>query len=146
VQAGAFLIKGNVTEVAKKVRRLGYEPQLTTVSQMVDMTRLRIGSFTPADAKAKVQELKSQGAPDAFSIPSGEQVNVYAASFYELDKARSFADQLYAKDIRLDEETVRVKVPLTLLSFGNFPDRATAEKAAVKARAAGLDATVAGRP
>lgn len=141
LQAGAFLLKGNLRAAEATVRRLGYEPRVRTVHRTLPMTRLRLGAFFAEEGEAKLAALKAV-APEAFLIRQGEYVLVYAGSYQNLDRARRAADLLYEQGIRVEEETAAAEVPLSLLSFGAFADRSAAEQAAVRARAAGLEAIV----
>jgi cell division septation protein DedD len=141
LQAGAFLLKANLHEAEAQVRRLGYEPRVKSMRKAVPMTRLRVGAFFAEEGKAKLESLKAV-APNAFLIRQGEYVLVYAGSYQDLDRARRAADHLYQQGVRVDEEPVEAEVSLSLLSFGGFADRKAAEQAAVRARAAGLEAIV----
>lgn len=141
LQAGAFLLKGNLREAEATVRRLGYEPRVKTVRRTLPMTRLRLGAFFAEEGEAKLAALKAV-APEAFLIRQGDYVLVYAGSYQNLDRARRAADLLYEQGIRVEEETAAAEVPLSLLSFGDFADRGAAEQAAARARAAGLEAIV----
>jgi hypothetical protein len=141
LHGGAFVLKGNLQAAEKTVRRLGYEPHLQQVRRATPMTRLRVGYFLPEQAEQRLREIRTL-APDAFTLRGGDGVFVYAGSFCDIDQARRFADRLYAQGVRVEEEPTEVVLPVSLLSFGSFPDRQSAEKAAEKARRAGLEATV----
>jgi cell division septation protein DedD len=141
LHAGAFLLKANLRAAEAQVRRLGYEPRVKSMRKTVPMTRLRVGAFFAEEGKAKLDSLKAV-APNAFLIRQGEYVLVYAGSYQDLDRARRAADHLYQQGIRVEEEPVVAEVSLSLLSFGAFADRNAAEQAAVRARAAGLEAIV----
>lgn len=143
--AGAFVSQKNQREVERKIRRLGYTPQVQTVDSMVPMTRLLLGIYDdPAAAQARRQELSAQ-LPGFFALQEGEKVALYAGSFQNLDQARRLADQLYLRGILVDEETISVPMSLKKISFGSFSSRAEAEKAAKHAAAAGLTAQVVKR-
>jgi cell division septation protein DedD len=141
LQAGAFLLKANLRDAEAQVRRLGYEPRVKSLRKTMPMTRLRVGAFFVEEGKAKLVSLKAV-APNAFLLRQGEYVLVYAGSFQDIDRARRAADHLYKQGIRVEEEAVEAEVSLSLLSFGAFADRNAAEQAAVRARAAGLEAIV----
>jgi hypothetical protein len=136
--------QGNVTTVQQGARKLGFQPTVTTVTRDATMTRLRYGTFRPEEAPARLQELKKV-APAAFTLRQGELVSVYAGSFAVQEKARAFADLLYQQQILVEEEVVQVKVPLQQVSFGSFADRSAADKAAARARAAGMVVTIQAR-
>lgn len=138
LQAGAYIDSDNLRRAKKRVRSLGYEPVLIQAEKKVEMTRLRLGTFPVAEAKGKLKQLSAL-APGAFYLDKGNRWVVYAGSYYDLDRARSFADQLYEQGIRLTEEQVMTTLPLTIVRFGDFSDLASARKAAARARAAGLE-------
>jgi hypothetical protein len=123
------------------VRRLGFTPRRRSVRQEISATRLRVGEYSPAEAEAKLAEIAST-VPGAFALPRGDKVAVYVATYYDIDKARSFADQLFGKGIRLEEEPAQVKVTVQRLRFGGFSDRTSAAHAAARAGEAGLETTV----
>lgn len=135
--AGAFLVKANLIDAERRVRRLGFEPRRTTVKRPVAMTRLRVGVYPPQEAAARYHDLVA-GYPSAFTLKQGDKVALYAASFHDLNQARSFADQLYLDGIHVEEEQTEVPMKMTVLTFGNFPDKAEAEKELKRIRAAGL--------
>lgn len=145
VAAGAFLLRSNLAEAEKKVYESGFVPQVVQRKKPLDMTRLRVGTYPLREGRKKMEEL-SEVAPDAFCLPAEDGVAVYAASFRSIDKARNFADRLYQEGLRVEEESVRIEIPLYLLSFGDFPDREEARRAAGQARAAGLDTMVIKKP
>ena len=143
--AGAYLSPELLQSASKKVRSLGYQPRTLRDAKMVEMTRVRLGAFAPAEAQAKLTELKKI-APDAFTLPEGELVAVYAASHFNQKAHDAFAEKLRQAGVAFEEEKAMRKLPMTELSFGDFNDRAAAEKAAAKARQAGLDIVVLKRP
>jgi cell division septation protein DedD len=145
VAAGAFLLRSNLAEAEKKVRGSGFEPQVVQKKRKLDMTRLRVGTFSLQEGKKKMEEL-TELAPDAFYLPVDGGIAVYAASFQNVDKARNFADRLYSQGLRVEEESARVEIPLYLLSVGGFADLESAREAAGQVRAAGLDAMVIKNP
>ncbi len=146
LQSGVFTDRNDLEAAQKTLRRLGYQVRVLPVKSTLEMTRLSIGSFSPEEAKTRLQKLLKGPAPDAFALPGDGRVKVYAASYYDLDKARAFADQLFQKGIRVEEEAATVEVSLSKLSFGDFADRAAADKAAEKARAEGLEVQVVNKP
>lgn len=141
LRVGAYLYDSSAREAEKTVRGLGFEPVQTQIVRPVTMTRLRIGSFPLEEAKRKIEEL-SEVAPDAFYLNKGGEIVLYAASYFDVDKARVFADQIYAHDVLVEEETATVDGTLTVVSFGLFPSREAAQEAAAKANAAGVETQV----
>lgn len=139
--AGTYLLASSVKSVSKKIRALGYEPVMTPVQRKVTMTRLKLGSYSHAQAAVKKAEIKSV-APGVFGIRKGDKETVYAGSFVVLDKARRFADSLFAKGIRLEEEPVQVVKTLQRVTFGSFADSTAATSAGRQAAAKGVEAKV----
>jgi hypothetical protein len=145
IAAGAFLLRSNLAGAERKVTESGFEPQVVRKMKWMDMTRLRVGIFSPEEGKKKMEELEPLTS-QAFFLPVDGRMAVYAASFQNLDKARSFADRLYKQGLRVEEESAQVEIPLYLLSFGGFDDLESAQKAAQRVRTAGLDAIVVKNP
>ncbi|HKL48464.1 MAG TPA: SPOR domain-containing protein [Desulfuromonadales bacterium] len=141
LQAGAFLLDSNLKSAEAAVEKLGYESRHTRESRKVEMTRLKVGSFDEETARAKLEDFRHM-APDAFIMKKDGTVNLYAGSFYSLDRARAFADGLYAEGIQVEEEKVEVELPLTIVRFGAFEDRSEARRAASRARDKGLDVAI----
>ena len=141
VISGAFLLASSIADTEKALHKLGFQPRRTPIRRDVAMTRLKVGTYTPAEAAAKVASL-AKLAPDSFILIRDGKATVYAGSYLILDQARIFADHLYLKGVRVEEEPATVKETLQEISFGDFADRQAADAAAAKARKAGLEATV----
>lgn len=141
LRSGAYLLRSSLAQVEKRVRKLGYQPVLTPVRREVAMTRLRVGTYQPAEAAAKLASL-AKAAPDSFVLTHDGKSTVYVGSYLILDQARRYADQLYGQGIRVEEEPATVMQTLQLVSFGEFTNRKEAAAAAAKARAANLKAAV----
>lgn len=141
LEGGAFLFSSDLAQAQKAVRRLGFEPRRTTFQRREPMVRLRLGTFSPQQARAKVSALASL-APDAFCLRQGDRVTVFAASYFSHRNARRFEDRLEKQGIRVSEVMVRVPMTLTSLSFGRFESVEKANKAAVLAKKKGLDVYV----
>ena len=145
LQGGPFLVPENLVRAEKTVRSLGFEPRLEKGEKTVKMTRLRVGRYPLEKARAKVRELKAM-APDVFLLPKGDRAAVYAGSFSDTHRARRLAAQLYQQGVRVEEEPVKITLPVTILTFGGYADMATARQAAERARANGLEVLIVRRP
>ncbi len=141
VDAGAILLPSNLKEVERTLGKLGFEPRLSEMKKSEHMTRLRVGAFPPAQARAKLPQI-NRIAPGSFLVAEGKQLVLYAGSYYTLDKARIVADRLFVKGVEVKEEPVEVPLSLHLVSFGDFTDLDSARNAAERARAAGLEVAV----
>lgn len=141
LHAGTYLMASNRLQAEKIIRRLDFEPESMPVQRTVEMIRLLVGVFPAEEAENRLRQLAGE-APDAFTLPRGNQVAIYAGSYFYLDEARDFADRLARRGIRVQEEGAQVLMTLDRVTFGSFGDRAAAEEIAAKAFAAGLDAMV----
>jgi DedD protein len=141
IQAGAFVDQVNRDEALAKIGQLGFEGTVVPVKKIMPMTRLLIGVYGPEEAKRKAAELAKIDSA-VFYLHRGDQMALYAGSFYEIGKARQFAADLLAKGIAVEEEKTEVELTLSRLKFGSFPDLATAEKVAKRARQIGLEAAI----
>jgi len=143
LQVGAFVFKTNLNHSIDKLKALGYETRVDESAGELKLTRLHAGEYPPADAPARLALLK-QKAPDAFSLPEGGRVLLYAGSFKNARRAKAYADKLRAQgfDIRLEEALV----PMTLfkLRAGRFAGKAEAQAALAHLKKEGLDGFVVG--
>ena len=140
LSAGAFAMKSSVNAVVKKIRKLGYEPDIQPITRKVDMTRLLVGVYSPDVAEKKLVEVKKV-SPGAFKLNKGKKTAVYAGSFLVLDKARVFADTILTKNnIHVTEEPVKIDRTLQRVTFGGFASRDEAVKTAGDLSRKGLDA------
>ncbi|NJC88057.1 MAG: SPOR domain-containing protein [Desulfuromonas sp.] len=141
VEAGTYLNASALKTAEKKIRSLGYEPQVSTTQKSVRMTRLRMGSFPEDEVKEALAYARGI-APDAFVIRSGTTFTVYAGTFVNQQNIREVTERLVSEGVQVEEEPIEVNRTISLLRFGGFADRATAAEAAAKARKAGIAAEV----
>lgn len=145
IQAGAYGETTNRDQAIAKIKALGYEAQVTPLSKTLPMTRLLIGVYPPATARAKAQELEPM-VPKNFTLPRGDALALYAGSYNDTNKAQAAIQALAARGVSVTEERAEVKTTLWRVSFGGFADKTQAEKVADQARAAGLEARVLRNP
>lgn len=141
VEAGTYLNASALKSAEKKIRGLGYEPQVSTTQKTVRMTRLRLGSFPEDEVKEALAYARGI-APDAFALRSGANFTVYAGTFTNQQNIREMTERLVSEGVQVEEEPVEVKRTISLLRFGGFADQSTAAEAAAKARKAGIAAEV----
>lgn len=145
IQAGAYGETANRDQAIRKIKELGYEAQVTPLTRTLPMTRLLIGVFPPATARAKARELEPM-VPKNFTLPRGDALALYAGSYNDTNKARAAIQALAARGVAVTEERTEVETTLWRVSFGGFADKAQADKIADQARAAGLEARVLRNP
>ncbi len=141
VEAGTYLNASALKAAEKKIRVLGYEPQVTTTQKSVRMTRLRLGSFPESEVKEALAYARGI-APDAFALRAGETFTVYAGTFTNPQNIRQMTQRLVSEGLPVEEEPIEVKRTISLVRFGGFADQATAAEVAGKARKAGIAAEV----
>jgi len=141
IEAGTFVSAGELKSVKQKIRKLGYEPQVSTMQKTVRLTRLRIGSYPEADAKEALAYARGI-APDAFTLRTGGTTTVYAGTFANQANLRRMAERFTSEGVNVAEEPVEVKRTISLVRFGGFPGQAAANEMATKARRAGIAAEV----
>lgn len=141
VEAGTYLNAAALKSAEKKLRGLGYEPQVTTTQKTVRMTRLRLGTFPEGEVKEALAYARGV-APDAFALRSGTTFTVYAGTFTNQQNIREMSERLVSEGVQVEEEPIEVKRTISLLRFGGFADEAAAAEAAARARKAGIAAEV----
>jgi cell division septation protein DedD len=141
VEAGTFLSASALKSAEKKIRGLGYEPQITTTQKSVRMTRLRLGSFPEGEVKEALAYARGI-APDAFALRSGETFTVYAGTFTNPQNIREMTQRLVGEGVQVEEELLEVKRTISLVRFGGFANQGAAAEAATRARKAGIAAEV----
>lgn len=141
VEAGTYLNASALKSAEKKIRGLGYEPQVSSTQKNVRLTRLRLGTFPEGEVKEALAYARGV-APDAFALRSGDMFTVYAGTFASQQNIREMTERLVSEGVRVEEEPVEVKRTISLLRFGGFADQAAAAEAAAKARKAGIAAEV----
>lgn len=133
LDAGAYLLESNRKALVTKIKKLGYEPLITPVDATLDMTRLRLGTFS----KDEVQEALAFARtiePGSYSAPAGERYVIYAGTFLNTRVADKLTQRLLAEGIKVYPEPVQVVRTLSRIRFGSF---ATKEDAATAAREVG---------
>ena len=141
LDAGAFLFAAQRDELEKKIRTLGYEPEISQVKASVRLLRLKVGSYTKGELPAALEKARKI-APDAFSMVHDGQHVVYAGSFADQNNVQQLHARFLEEGIILTEEPVKVEKTLSRIRFGRFTDDASAEAAASKAVSAGIPARV----
>jgi hypothetical protein len=141
VEAGTYLNPSDLKTAKNTVRGLGYEPKVSTMSKLVHMTRLRLGSYPEGEVKETLAATR-RIAPDAFTLRSGNNFTLYAGTYADQQNVREMTERLVNEGMQVEEEPVEVKRTLSLLRFGGFASQAAADKAAIKARRAGIAAEV----
>lgn len=141
LDAGSYLLESNRDNLVAKIEKLGYEPLVTQVDATLDMTRLRLGTFS----KDEVQEALDFARtiePGAYSAPAGDRYVVYAGTFLQKDNIDKLSQRFLKEGIKVHPEPVQVVRGLNRIRFGSFATKQEAADAAQKIAASGVKAEV----
>lgn len=127
--------------VIKKLRTLGYEPQVSTSRKEVAMTRLRLWDVPAADVHEALAYARGI-APAAFALRSGELFTIYAGTFTNPRNLRQMTERLTSEGVMVEEEPVLVSRSLSRVRISGLADQAAAAEVAAKVRQAGIAAEV----
>lgn len=141
LDAGSYLLESNRDLLVKKIKKLGYEPLVTPIDATLDMTRLRLGTFS----KDEVQEALAFARtiePGSYSAPAGDLYVIYAGTFLKSGNIEKLTQRFLAEGITVHPEPVQVVRTLNRVRFGSFATKEDATVAAREAAEAGLKAAV----
>jgi hypothetical protein len=142
VEAGSYLDEATLKAVTKKLRSLGFEPQVSTTRTEVAMTRLRLWDVPAADVQEALAYARGI-APDAFALRSGELFTIYAGTFTNPRNLQQMTERLTSEGVRVEPEPVLVNRTLSRVRVSGLADQAAATEVAAKIRQAGIVAEVA---
>lgn len=141
LDAGSYLLESNRKALVEKIKQLGYEPLVTPLDATLNMTRLRLGTFS----KNEVQEalaLARTIEPGSYSMPAGEGYVIYAGTFLKRDNVDKLSRRFATEGIKVYAEPVQVVRTLSRVRFGRFATREDALAASREVGAVGLQAEV----
>ena len=141
LDAGSYLLESNRDQLVKKIKKLGYEPLVTPVDATLDMTRLRLGTFS----KDEVQEALAFARtiePGSYSAPAGDLYVIYAGTFMKSGNVDKLTQRFLAEGIVVHPEPVQVVRTLSRVLFGSFASKEDATAAAHQVSQNGLKAAV----
>lgn len=142
LQGGVFVSRANLKKMEAKVRKLGFDPQVIDQRKLLPMTRLSVGSFPVSIAPAKLQQVKKIAPHGAFAMRKGDQMVIYVGSYFYAPSAHKAAKLLASKGLPVEEVPAKAVIPVHILRFGAFPDRASAEAKVAELKKAGVNAIV----
>src|SRR6185369_7215379 len=148
VSGGEFVLESMTCRLASdcnamtaKIRRLGYEPILTSVDATMHMLRLRLGPFAGKKLKQTLA-LARTIEPGSYSVPVGGSYVIQAGAYLMQEYLDRQVSRFEAKGIKVHLEPVKVAKTLHLIRFGSFAIRTEAEAAARTAAAGGVQVEV----
>ncbi len=143
VLVGNYVLEEAMAADLAKVRNAGLEAFVVPSSpKRTQMTRLLLAEFTDrASAKAELDKLKRHTS-DAFILDNAGLHIVYAGSYMLAARAASEKERLTAAGFGLTLQRTAVSIPSKNITAGTFADKAVADAAVGKLRAAGVKASL----
>ncbi len=141
LDAGSYLLESNRDILVEKARKLGYETLVTPIDAKLDMTRLRLGTFSKDEVQGVLTVARTI-EPAAYSAPAGDRYVIYAGTFLQPRSVEKLTQRFAAEGFKVYAEPVQVVRTLSRIRFGSFVTKEDAEAAALAATEAGLQATV----
>lgn len=141
LDAGSYLLKSNRDSLVAKIKKLGYEPFVTPVDATLDMTRLRLGTFSKDELQEALSFARSI-EPGAFSAPAGEGYVVYAGTFLKSKNVDKLSQRFLEEGIKVHAEPIQVVKTLSRIRFGSFATKEDAAVVAKEVAAVGIQAEV----
>lgn len=141
LDAGSYLFESNRDALVAKIKKLGYDSRVTPVDAKVDMTRLRIGTYSKEEVREALAFARSI-EPGAYSAPAGDGFVIYAGTFLKKGTVDRLTKRFLAEGVKVHPEPVQVVRTLSRIRFGSFATRDDAQTAANVVGKAGVKAVV----
>jgi cell division protein FtsN len=141
LDAGSYLLESNRDALVMKIRKLGYEPLITPVDATLNMTRLRLGTYSSNDVQEAL-DLARSIEPGAYSAPAGDRHVIYAGTFLEANSVKKLSQRFLEQGVKVYAEPVQVVKTLSQVRFGSFATKDEADTAAREAGETGLQAAI----
>ncbi len=125
----------------EKIKKLGYEPLVTPVDATLDMTRLRLGTFSKDEVRDALDFARTIES-GAYSAPAGDKYVIYAGTFLSKGNIAKLTKRFNAEGIKVHPEPVQVVRTLSRIRFGSFATQDDAKAAAVSVGDDGIKAVV----
>jgi cell division septation protein DedD len=141
LDAGSYLMESNRNILVAKIKKLGYKPLVTPIDATLDMTRLRLGTFSKDEVKEALDFARTI-EPGAYSAPAGDGYVVYAGTFLKTGNVDKLIQRFLKEGIKVHPEPVQVVRILNRIRFGSFATKADATAVARELSTSGLKAVV----
>jgi cell division septation protein DedD len=141
LDAGSYLLESNRKALVAKIRKLGYEPLVTPVDATLDMTRLRLGTYSKENVQSSLDFARTI-EPGSYSVPAGDGYVIYAGTFLKSRNVEKLKELFLAEGIKVKAEPVQVVRTLSRVRFGSFASKQDAEEAVSSVAEDGLKAVV----
>jgi cell division septation protein DedD len=141
LDAGSYLLKTNRKALVEKIEKLGYEVFVTPVEATLDMTRLRLGTYSKEEVQTSLFSAR-EIEPGSYSAPAGDGYVIYAGTFLKSRNLEKIKERFLKEGIQVKSEPVQVVRTLSRVRFGSFASKADAATAANEVEKAGVKAVV----
>jgi hypothetical protein len=141
LDAGSYLLDSNRKALVAKIAKLGYQPLVTPVDATIDMTRLRLGTYSKEDVQASLAFAR-EIEPGSYSVPAGDGYVIYAGTFLKTKNLETIKARFLEEGIQVKSEPVQVIRTLSRVRFGSFESKEDAVDAANIVAKGGVKATV----
>lgn len=141
LDAGSYLLDSNRKALIAKIEKLGYRPIVTPVEATLNMTRLRLGTYSKEDVQANLAAARKI-EPGSYSAPAGEGYVIYAGTFLRTNNLEKLTKRFQDEGISIKSEPVQVVRTLSRIRFGSFASKKAAAEAASAVADAGVKVTV----
>lgn len=139
LQVATLIKKENARSLEKKLREIGYSPQVTKGRAVLPYHRVVLGEYSSkGEAEAVAERLRAEGyRPTLVSLEGGRLfLEVMSSNF--LDKAINMAHKLQAEKYNPRILTKRASTDVYRVRVGPFPSREEVSKVEGELRAHGL--------
>ena len=140
VLVGPYLYVTDTNKAAAALERLGYQGRRIDGKGPVAMVRLLVGSYPPAEARSRLAALKPQ-LEDAFLLPDGDQLAIYAGSFSDRKRAENYSKLLAKQGLSVTPIVNELEMSGKLFIVAET-EQEDARKMTERLTAAGLNARI----
>jgi len=141
LDAGSYLFEANRDSLVAQIKGLGYEPLVTPVDATLDMTRLRLGTFSKDEVQEALDFARSI-EPGAYSAPAGDGYVLYAGTFLKAESIDKLRQRYLNEGVKTYPEPVQVVRTLSRIRFGSFTTKEAATAVASELNQSGLKSVV----
>lgn len=141
LDAGSYLLESNRKTLVAKIEKLGYQALVTPVDATIDMTRLRLGTYSKEDVQSSLAFAR-EIEPGSYSVPAGDGYVIYAGTFLKTNNLEKIKKRFLAEGLQVKSEPVQVVRTLSRVRFGRFASKEDAAEAATVVAKAGVKAAV----
>jgi len=141
LDAGSYLFDSSRESLVAKIKKLGYEPLVTPVDATLDMTRLRLGTFSKDEVQEALNFARSI-EPGSYSAPAGDGYVVYAGTFLRQESIDNLSQRFLKEGVKVHPEPVQVVRTLSRIRFGSFATKEAAAAVASELSQSGLKSAV----